>query len=68
MPVIIVKARQGVLPSNQAKAKLIEEIAQAFARAVGDEAYKSRATVIIEEYPDQNWGRGGQQVGVCSKS
>lgn len=62
MPVIIVKARQGVLPNQQAKAQLIQEMASAFARAVGDEAYQARATVIIEEYPDQNWGRGGKQV------
>ncbi len=62
MPVIIVKARQGVLPSAQAKSQLIEELAAAFARAVGDESYKDNATVIIEEYPDQNWGRRGKQV------
>lgn len=63
MPVIIVKARQGVLPSAQAKAQLMEDMAAAFAKAVGDMAYKDRATVIIEEVPDQNWGRGGRQVG-----
>ncbi|MBI4799326.1 MAG: tautomerase family protein [Desulfarculus sp.] len=62
MPVIIVKARQGVLPHDQAKAQIIKDMAHALARAVGDEAYQARATVIIEEYPDQNWGRGGKQV------
>ena len=63
MPVIIIKARQGVLSSAKAKAQLIEEMAAAFARAAGDESYKDNATVIIEEYPDQNWGRRGKQVG-----
>jgi 4-oxalocrotonate tautomerase family enzyme len=63
MPVIIVKARQGVLREGQAKAQLIQDMAAAFARAAGDEAYASRATVIIEEIPDHNWGRGGRQVG-----
>ena len=62
MPVIRVKARQGVLATSQMKARLIEEMAAAFARVVGDEAYLQKATVIIEEVPDQNWGRGGKQV------
>ncbi len=62
MPVIIVKARQGVLRDKPTKARLIEEMAQAFARVVGDPAYASRATVLIEEIPDDNWGRGGKQV------
>ncbi len=62
MPVIIVKARQGVINSKKSKAQLIEGMARAFAEAAGDPAYASRATVILEEVPDDNWGRGGQQV------
>lgn len=63
MPVIIVKARKGVLNTSEKKAKAIEGMAAAFAEAVGDPAYRERATVIIEEVPDDNWGRGGRQVG-----
>lgn len=63
MPVIIVKARKGVLDTSEKKAKIIEGMATAFAEAVGDLAYRKRTTVIIEEIPDENWGRGGKQVG-----
>jgi 4-oxalocrotonate tautomerase family enzyme len=63
MPVIIVKARKGVLDTLEKKAKVIEGMASAFAEAVGDSAYRGRATVIIEEVPDENWGRSGKQVG-----
>jgi 4-oxalocrotonate tautomerase family enzyme len=62
MPVIIVKARQGVIKDKAAKAKLISGMAKAFAEAAGDAAYADRATVILEEVPDENWGRGGEQV------
>jgi 4-oxalocrotonate tautomerase family enzyme len=62
MPVIIVKARQGVLATSQMKAQVIEEITAAFARVAGDESFKQKTTVIIEEIPDQNWGRAGKQV------
>lgn len=62
MPVIMVKARKGVLKTKEMKAKLIEELSDAFARTVGDNKYKERTTVIIEEIPDENWGRGGKQV------
>jgi 4-oxalocrotonate tautomerase family enzyme len=62
MPVITVKARQGVLATSQMKAQLIEEITAAFARVVKDESFKQKTTVIIEEIPDQNWGRAGKQV------
>jgi len=62
MPVIIVKARQGVLRDKDMKPNLIQEMAQAFARVLGDPAYAARATVLIEELPDENWGRGGKQV------
>jgi 4-oxalocrotonate tautomerase family enzyme len=63
MPVIIVKARKGVLSTSEQKSKLIEGMATAFAEAVGDPVYRKRATVIIEEVPDENWGRGGIQIG-----
>ncbi|MCB2227810.1 MAG: 4-oxalocrotonate tautomerase family protein [Desulfarculaceae bacterium] len=63
MPVIIVKARQGVLRDKQMKARLIEEMAATFARVVGHEEFQHRATVLIEELPDDNWGREGKQVG-----
>ena len=62
MPVIMVKARKGVLKTKEMKAQLIEELTNAFARTVGDNKYKDRATVIIEEIPDENWGRSGKQV------
>jgi len=62
MPVIIIKARQGVLKDKETKAGLMEKMAQCFAEAVGDEAYEKRATVIIEEVSDENWARGGKQV------
>ncbi|MFH2058012.1 MAG: tautomerase family protein [Pseudomonadota bacterium] len=62
MPVIIVKARKGVLKTREIKAALIKDMAQCFARAVNDEAYAKRATVIIEEVPDENWGRNGEQI------
>jgi 4-oxalocrotonate tautomerase family enzyme len=63
MPVIIVKAREGVLKTREQKKVLIEGVAEAFARAVGDESYKERATVIIEEIPSENWGLKGNQFG-----
>jgi len=60
MPVIIIKARQGVLKTGEMKAKLISGVAEAFAQAVGDETYRERATVIIEETPNENWGLKGR--------
>lgn len=63
MPVIIVKARQGVLRDKETKARLIQEMAETFARVVGREEFEHRATVLIEELPDENWGREGRQVG-----
>lgn len=62
MPVIIVKARKGVLKDKATKAKLMEKMAQCFSEAAGDSAFEKRATVIIEEVPDENWARGGKQV------
>ncbi len=62
MPVIIVKARQGVLRASARKARLIKELAATFARVVEDPAYVERTTVVIEEVPSENWGRGGRQV------
>jgi 4-oxalocrotonate tautomerase family enzyme len=62
MPVIIVKARKGVLETKEIKAALIEKLSDAFAQVVNDESYRARATVIIEEVADENWGRGGRQV------
>lgn len=62
MPVIIVKARETVVNGVDVKARLIKELAAAFARAVGDEKYAARATVLIETLPDECWGRGGKQV------
>lgn len=62
MPVIIVKAREKVVHGPEVKARLIEELAAAFGRAVGDEKYASRATVLIETLPDESWGRSGKQV------
>jgi 4-oxalocrotonate tautomerase family enzyme len=62
MPVIIVRARKGVLKTKEMKAALIDELSGAFARVVGDDSYKSRATVIIDEVSDENWGRAGKQV------
>jgi 4-oxalocrotonate tautomerase family enzyme len=64
MPVIIVKARKGVLKTKEMKAHLIEELSNAFARTVGNDEYKNRTTVIIEEIPDENWGRAGKQVSL----
>jgi phenylpyruvate tautomerase PptA (4-oxalocrotonate tautomerase family) len=62
MPVIIVKAREKVVYGADLKAKLIEELAEAFGRVVGDEKYAARATVLIETLPDESWGRGGKQI------
>ena len=62
MPVIIVKARAGVLATKEKKAELIELLAASFAKVVGDETYNSRTTVVIEEVPNENWGRAGKQV------
>ena len=62
MPVIIVKARRGVLQTREMKAALIEKLSNAFAQVVNDDSYRDRATVIIEEVDDGNWGRGGRQV------
>jgi phenylpyruvate tautomerase PptA (4-oxalocrotonate tautomerase family) len=41
---------------------LIDDIASAFAKAAGDAKYKQRVTVVIEEVPNENWGRAGKQV------
>lgn len=62
MPVIIVKARRGVLRTKEKKAELIEDLSKAFAKAAGDESYIARVHVIIDEVPNENWGRGGKQV------
>ena len=62
MPVIIVKAREGVLEGREVKGQLIEDLASAFAKAAQDETYRSRVTVVIDEVPDENWGRSGKQV------
>lgn len=62
MPVIIVKARRGVLKGRKKKGRLIEDLAAAFAEAAGDESYRQRVTVVIEEVPNENWGRAGRQV------
>ena len=62
MPVIIVKAREGVIRGKAKKAEMIEEIAATFARVIGDPAYVERTTVVIEEVPTENWGRAGRQV------
>ncbi len=62
MPVIIVKAREGVLKDHLVKSQLIEDLATAFTKAAGDESYKKRVTVVIDEIPNENWGRSGQQV------
>jgi 4-oxalocrotonate tautomerase family enzyme len=62
MPVIIVKARKGVLKNKEMKAALIEKLSDAFAQVVNDDSYRLRATVIIEEVADDNWGREGKQV------
>ena len=62
MPVIIVKARQGVIRGKAQKAQMIEEMAAAFARVIGDPSYIERTTVVIEEVPSENWGRAGRQV------
>ncbi|NSW87204.1 MAG: tautomerase family protein [Syntrophobacteraceae bacterium] len=63
MPVIVVKARKGVLMTGEQKRVLIEGVAEAFARAAGDDGYKERTTVIIEETPDENWGSMGKPFG-----
>ena len=62
MPVIIVKARKGVLKGRKKKGVLIDEMAAAFAKAAGDPKYKQRVTVVIEEVPNEHWGRAGRQV------
>lgn len=62
MPVIIVKARKGVLKGRKKKGALIEDLATAFAKAAGDPKYKQRVTVVLEEVPNENWGRAGRQV------
>jgi 4-oxalocrotonate tautomerase family enzyme len=64
MPVIIVKTRKDVLKTKEMKAQLIEELSNAFARTVGDNKYINRTAVIIEEVPDENWGRSGKQVSL----
>jgi 4-oxalocrotonate tautomerase family enzyme len=61
MPVIIVKARKGVLKTKEMKAALIGKLSDAFAQVVNDDSYRLRATVIIEEVADDNWGREGRQ-------
>lgn len=61
MPIITVMAREGILEDTETKARLIEELSAAFARVMGDETYRRRATVIILEVPDENWGRAGRQ-------
>lgn len=62
MFIILVKARKGVLKTKEMKAKLIGELSEAFARTVGDNSYKDRATIIIEKIPEENWGHSGKQV------
>jgi 4-oxalocrotonate tautomerase family enzyme len=62
MPVIIVKARQGVIEGKAKKAQMIEEMAATFARVIENPGYVERTTVVIEEVPSENWGRAGRQV------
>jgi 4-oxalocrotonate tautomerase family enzyme len=61
MPVIIIKARENVITTKQMKAELIDQIAETFARVIDRPHYKQRVTVIIEEYPWDNWGKDGKQ-------
>lgn len=61
MPVIVIKAREGVIKTNEQKKALIEGVAEVFARAAGDESYRERVTVILEEIPGENWGLKGRQ-------
>lgn len=49
--------------TGEQKRVLIEGVAEAFARAAGEDGYKERTTVIIEETPDENWGSMGKPFG-----
>lgn len=66
MPVITVKVREGVLDTSEKKAQVIRKIADAFAEVAGDESRREQildvTTVLIEEIPDNCWGRKGRQV------
>lgn len=62
MPVIIVKVRENVLGNSDKKEEAIRKVSTALAEAIGDHGYVNRTTVIIEEYPNDNWGRSGKQV------
>jgi phenylpyruvate tautomerase PptA (4-oxalocrotonate tautomerase family) len=63
MPIITVMMREGILEDSEMKAVLIAELSAAFARAMGDDIYRKRSTVVILEVPDDNWGRAGRQHG-----
>ena len=59
MPVIIVKARETEIDTREKKSALIEALSDAYARVAGDTEYKDQAMVVIETFPEENWGRGG---------
>lgn len=65
MPLIILKMREGVLKDSNMKQDAIEKVSRALSEAIGDGAYYSKTTVIIEEHPDENWGCSGRTL--CSK-
>ena len=62
MPLIIVRTREGVLSGKEQKKELIEKMSAVMGEVLHDPGYIGRTTVIIEEIPNDNWGRGGKQV------
>ena len=59
MPIATVQLLAGAFTREQ-KAQLLEDIADAFVRMGGDEAFRSRVHLTINEVQDGDWLVGGE--------
>ena len=60
MPIALIKIIEGRSPEN--KRRLIESVSRAMAESL--EMPIDGVRVLLDEYPADRWGRGGQQVSV----
>jgi 4-oxalocrotonate tautomerase len=58
MPLVQIKCWPG--RSEQEKAEAIQKVTEAVSEGLGVEA--EYVTVVIQEYPKENWGAGGVQA------